>query len=402
MRAFSAEVVDAGGTGRTIVREAADDTALKGVLRAEGMLVVSVKELKPGVFASFRPSNWLRMTSFDAEIGFRQLSSMLKSGVGLVMALETVRDQARRRRAADVWDAVRLKVMEGSRFADALEGCKGRFDSLSIHLARVGEESGELDSALLKASEQIEARRSLKSLVAHALSYPAIAVAMAILVSAYLVTAVIPKIGEFLVNSGAELPAMTRMMLDVSDWTVENGLTVLAVMAALAASWFALRASAAGRELEDAFLLRLPVVGGILRLSATALVSRSADMMLASGITLVDTLEMLSRLPRNSRFRRRLRDAQERVVRGESLSDALSAAVEFPPMMRRMAAVGEVTGSLADSFSEVARYHEEMLGVAVRRLGALMEPLILCVTALIVGFVYVSFFMALFSLATAG
>ena len=151
MRAFSAEVVDAGGTGRTIVREAADETALKGVLRAEGMLVVSVKELKPGVFASFRPSNWLRMTSFDAEIGFRQLSSMLKSGVGLVMALETVRDQARRRRAADVWDAVRLKVMEGSRFADALEGCKGRFDSLSIHLARVGEESGELDSALLKA-----------------------------------------------------------------------------------------------------------------------------------------------------------------------------------------------------------------------------------------------------------
>ncbi len=402
MKRFTAEVMDAQALRRTILREAEDVESLKAALRAEGLLVISVKEARRGLLRGLRPSEWLGMASFDVEIGLRQLASMLKSGVGLVMALETVRDQARRRRAAEVWDKVRLKVMEGDTFASALESCGGRFDSLAVCLARIGEESGELDAAILRAAEQLEDRRTLRSLVVNALVYPVIAVVLAIGVSAYLVAVVIPKIGEFLVAGGGELPAMTKMMLDISDWIIENGWMIVWGAFALVAGWLIARLFKKGREAEDAFLLKIPVVGGILRLSATALVSRAADMMLSSGVTLVDALGILAGLPRNARFRRRLSGALERVIKGEALSSALSDAVEFPAMMRRMAAVGEVTGSLAESFGEVARFHSQMLAVAVRRLGVLMEPVVLCLTAGIVGFVYVSFFMALFSLATAG
>ena len=226
-----------------------------------------------------------------------------------------------------------------------------------------------------------------------------IAVLMAVGVSTYLVGAVIPKIAAFLQAGGAELPPMTQVLMDISEWVNANGIAILAWLGVAIAAWILARLNAAGREMEDILLLKLPVVGRILRLSGTALFARSMQIMTESGVPLLDSLATGARLMANSRFQRRVTAAREGVMRGQSLADALEPAVEFMPMLRRMAAVGEVSGSLPESFGETARFHETMLAIAIKRFGILMEPVMIAITGTIVGFVYVAFFMALFAMA---
>ena len=399
---YSATVKEAEGTRREILREADSPTAVAAQLRTEGYLVLQVVAANvPGALPpAFHPAWLLPMTSFDVEMGLRQLASMLKSGVSLLMALETVSEQARRPRAGRAWRRVRDRVLAGDAFADALAAQGRRFSELVVRLARVGEQSGELDVALTRAGEQLEARRNLRALVVNALVYPILAVLMTLGVSAFLVVSVIPKISAFLQAGGAELPEMTRMLVDISDWVIAHGLSLLGGTMGVLAVWFGLRATEPGRELEDVLLLRIPVIGHILRLSGTAVLSRAMQTLLASGVSLLDSLDVAANLLSNRRFRRRIATAHDEVMRGTSLATALAAAPEFMPMLSRMAAVGEMTGSQAETFAETARYHEMMLAIAVKRFSVLIEPVMICVTGSIVGFVYIAFFMAIFALAS--
>lgn len=401
MAYFSATVKDAGGLRRSILREAGSAAAVATELRAEGYLVLEVAPAKvPGALpARFHPSWLLPMTSFDVEMGLRQLASMLKSGVSLLMALETVGEQARRPRAGLAWRRVRDRVLAGDAFAAALTAQGRRFTELVVRLARVGEQSGELDLALTRASDQLEAQRNLRGLVVNALVYPALAITMTIGVTAFLVVGVIPKIAAFLQASGAQLPEMTRLLVDISDWVVAHGVALAGGLTGAVALWVGARMTSVGRELEDVLLLKVPVCGGILRLSGTAVLARAMQTLLASGVSLLDALEVTSNLLANRRFRRRVASAHDEVMRGTSLATALASAREFMPMLSRMAAVGEVTGSLADTFGETARYHEMMLALAVKRFSVLIEPVMIVVTGTIVGFVYIAFFLAIFALA---
>lgn len=400
---FRVRVRDAAGITRTDSREAESRTALMVRLRTERLLVLGVEEERAadGLPGAWHPA-WLKpMTSFDVEMGLRQLASMLRSGVTLVNALSTVEDQSLSLRARRTWRRVRESILHGRSFAESLAREPRHFDEIVVRLGEVGERSGELEHAVTRAADQLEARRNLRAAVVNALIYPALAVVMAIGVSAYLVVAVIPKVAEFLVSGGARLPAVTQLLVDASAWINANGLIILSVVAGIAAAWIAVRSHEGGREIEDAFLLRLPITGRILRLAGTSLFARSMQMMTESGLTLLDSLATGARLMTNRRFGRRVRNAHDGVMKGRTLAESLRPAVEFTPMLRRMATVGEVTGTLPEIFGETARFHEMLLALAVKRFGMFIEPVTICITGGIVGFVYVAFFMALFAMAGA-
>ena len=401
---FSATVRDPNGVHRTVSREAESRDAFVASLRAEHYIVLSVEEIdKSGALPPLWHPAWLKpMTNFDVEMGLRQLASMLKSGVALLSALATVEEQAPCPRAAVAWRKVRESVFAGGSFAGALERQVRRFGEITVRLADVGERSGELEHALTRAADQMEARRNLRTAVVNALVYPLVTVAMAIGVSSYLVVAVIPKLAEFLRDGGVELPGLTMMLMDFADFVKANGFVILGWVVAAVAAWFGGRFfSMRVREMEDVFLLRIPVTGRILRLSGTALFARAMQIMVESGVTLLDALDVSARLMSNLRYKRRVMAAREGVMRGGSLADSLRPAREFMPMLSRMSAVGEVTGSLSESFGEVARFHEMLLAIAIKRFGMLIEPVMICVTGAIVGFVYIAFFMALFAIAGA-
>ena len=398
---FEVTARDQAGVLRTFSREAETRDALVLGLRAEKLLVLGVREV--AVARELPPlwhPSWLRpVTGFDVEMGLRQLASMLRSGVTLLKGLATVQEQAISPRAKRTWQRVKKQVFGGGSFAAALADQPRRFGEIVVRLAEVGEKSGELEHALTRAADQMEARRNLRTAVVNALLYPVIAVLMAVGVSAYLVVAVIPKLAEFLQSGGAALPPVTQALMDFSAWVNANGLAILAGIGCAVAVWVAVRLVAAGREAEDALLLRVPVAGRILRLSGTALFARAMQIMTESGVTLLDSLATSARLMSNRRFRRRAIAAHDGVMRGQSLAESLAQGVEFMPMLRRMAAVGEVSGSLPETFGETARFHEMLLAVAVKRFGMLIEPVMIVVTGGIVGFVYIAFFMALFAIA---
>ena len=401
---FTVKARDAAGEMRTFSREAESRSALSAALRAERWLVLDVREeAEPGpqLPPPWHPS-WLRpATGFDVEMGLRELASMLRSGITLLKGVQAVAEQASCPRAKRMWLRVADEVLGGSSFAAALAKQPRHFGEMVVRMSEVGERSGELEHTVSRAADQLEARRNLRAAVLNALMYPAVAVLAAVGVSAYLVLAVIPKIAEFLESGGAELPELTQMLMDFSSWVSANGLLVVAWIACAVAAWFAVRMHERGRELEDAFLLRVPVTGRILRLSGTALFSRSMQIMTESGVTLLDALSTGARLMRNRRLRRRVESAHDGVLGGRSLAESLAAAVEFTPMMRHMAAVGVVGGSLPETFGETARLHEMMLAVAVKRFGMLIEPVMIVTTAVIVGFVYIAFFTAIFAIAGA-
>ncbi|NLB69922.1 MAG: type II secretion system F family protein [Lentisphaerae bacterium] len=405
MPVFEYKAVTPRGVIQESRREAASASSLAEELRGAGLAVISITEstdnrIKIGKLPpKWHPSWLLPMTSLDVELGLQQLSSMLRSGVTMLQALKTIEEQAARPRASLVWKNVHETIHSGSALSDALNKHPKFFTADIVQLIRVGEFSGELDVVCLRASERLESRRNLKMMVANALIYPCIALLMALGVSGYLVAVVIPKISEFLGAGNVALPAMTQLLMNASTWLRANGLYIAVMFAASIATWFAVRLHSAGRELEDYILLKTPVIGRIFRLSGTATFAHGMGLLIESGVTLLDSLQVASQMMSNRRLGRRIDEAHERLIQGDSLAAALEQSPEFLPMLSRMVAVAETTGSLGSTFKEVALFHETILGITIKRLSVIIEPLMIFITGGIVGFVYVSFFMALFSMA---
>lgn len=405
MPTFEYSARDPQGVLRQGALAAPSAGALATELRGRGLLVLSVEESgEPAAHSrgwSLDPRAWLPPTAFDVELGLRQLAVMLQNGLTLLSALRTVGEQARRPRAARLWRDVAERIERGANLSGAMETHGRQFSGYVVQLVRVGESSGELDGMLTRAAEHLEQSRNLRLMVANALSYPAIVVVLAVGVSAFMVLNVIPKIQRFLSMGGRELPPITRTLLDVADWLRDYiGQVGLGVLALALALW-AVHRWPRGRLALHAAWLRVPVVGPILRLAETAVFSRGMGILLESGVTLLDSMRTVERLVRNNAVASRVGAARVAVTRGDSLAAGLSGGTEFLPMLWRMVAVGEATGTLGHTLSEVAKFHEAQLVAMIRRLSLVIEPVMIIVVGGVVGFVYVAFFVALFSMATS-
>ncbi|MDR0993888.1 MAG: type II secretion system F family protein [Verrucomicrobiota bacterium] len=404
---YTATIREASGSTRQQVVDAPTRPAALQMLRSGGRVVLSlVSSDDPASFEASAPSRWmspvpLPVTRLDIEWGLQQLASMLRSGLPLLAALRTAAEQARRMKAMRLWNHLADRIEAGLSLSDAMAETD-RFDSYTLALLRVGEQSGELDRTMSRAADHLEHLRAMRAMLVNALIYPVLVILLTFGVTGFMVIKVIPQVQHFLQVGNRALPEITRLLLDLSDGLRAASPYLLIGTAAALAAYFLIRLSPTGRQHVDAVGLKLPVIGRILRLSATAVVARGLSILLESGVTLLDALEAATRLVRNQRLARRLRDAREAVIRGGTLSQALASAPEFLPMFFRMTAVGEATGTLSATLAEVARFHENALTAAIRRFGILMEPVLILIVGGIVGFVYVAFFLALFSLASTG
>ena len=403
MATFQYSARNSQGEPQQGVASAGTAEALAGELRQRGLLVLRIEPVAAPETASafsLNPLSWLPPTSFDIEIGLQQLAAMLHSGLTLLTALRTVAEQARRHRAAAIWQNVAESIERGATLSNALVTHPRHFPDYVVQLIRVGESSGELDRMLTSAAEHMEQSRNLRLMVVNALAYPLIVMLLAIGVSAFMVLNVIPKIERFLAGGGRSLPPLTQHLLDVSHWLREYLPQIGMGLAVAVAGIAALRQWPPGRRVLDAICLRLPLMGNVLRTSGTAVFARGMGILLESGVGLLESLRTVEHLVRNRALGRRIETARLAVTRGESLAEGLTGRWEFLPMLPRMVAVGETTGTLGHTLTEGARFHEGQLVAAIRRLSILIEPVMILVVGGIVGFVYIAFFVALFSLAT--
>jgi type IV pilus assembly protein PilC len=394
---------DAQGRTQRGSDEAASPDAMAAKVRGRGLTVLDIMPRSSErswttQLAEFHPTAWLPVRSLDVELSLQQLAVMLRGGLTLLSAMQLLVELAHRGAMRRTWQRVVRQVQGGSALADALavETC---FPPLVVQLVRIGEQTGHLEPVLRRGAEAMERRRQLRNSLLLALAYPALVLVSSLGVTAFMVYSVIPKLEAFLKNLGRSLPPLTQLLLDIST-NVRTGLPyatlalIVGLVVFMTVYWWP-----RGRYMIDRALLRLPVVGYILRLAATALAARSLSILLRSGVTLLEGLRTMEQLHGNHYLRRRLAQARARVMDGDSLAVALRDPQAYLPLLLNMIAVGESAGTLDEVLEETARFEEDQLEATLRRLSALVEPLILVGVGGVVGFVYIAFFLALFAAA---
>ena len=402
MPAFVYNVRDASGARRSGALESASSAAAAAELRGLGLLVITLEEAQQAAHArGWAPSELLWIRSLDIEISLYQLATLLRSGLTLLSALRLVAEQAERGRLRRVWEEAVAAIEGGRTFADALSQhpC---FNRLVVQLISVGEQTGHLGPVLERAAMALEKKRTLRAGLLTTLMYPAIVFLLAIGLAVYMVMGVLPKLQIFLRAMGKKLPPMTQRLLDLSDWIQSNGVTTLIIAVSLIIALVMLFIWPPGRAVIDALALRIPLLGKAFRTAGTALFATSFSALLSSGVTLIEALRATERLMGNRRLASIVTTAREQVMQGEPLARHLDRPYGFMPMLPRMVAVGESSGTLDNVLDEVARFHEAQLDRLIKRLSALIEPAVIVTVGSVVGYVYISFFMALFAATGPG
>ncbi|MCA8953863.1 MAG: type II secretion system F family protein [Planctomycetes bacterium] len=383
--------------------EAATATVAAGELRDRGWLVL---DLAPAVAARRRAPRSTRTfrlallpaTSFDVESGLRQLAMTTRSGLSLLQGLAAIAEHARRPQMTRVWRAVGDHVEAGHSLVQALERHPRRFPPVVRELVRAGEQSGSLDLAFERAADHLERRRELRATVLQAMFYPAIVLLLAGAVASYMVLAVIPVLEDFLTGMHRALPPLTRSLIGVSHWLqlhlpslmVASGTAVLALLA--------LDRWRPTRFVFDAALYRVPFVGRVRRLAATATFARTLATLLGNGIHIVQALDLCAGVARRPLARARIVATRTAVLDGRSLADGLDEVYPFLPLLRNLVALGEQSGELDTMLDNVAALHEAEVRTWIRRASVFIEPAITILVGAIVGVVYIAFFLAMFAI----
>jgi len=404
MPLFTYTARDQFGRPQAGTQESSSVVRLAESLRSQGWLVLTVEatgDPGSGLAAALDPRLVLPVRSVDVELALQQIAVMLRSGLTLLNALKTAADNSDRRRLRRILLRVAERIEEGSSFADALTEHKV-FNRLVIQLTRVGEATGHLDMVLTRSAETLERRRVLRTQVLTAVGYPAFTLAAALGVTAFMILNVVPKLVDFLKGMGRKLPPSTQALVDLSHWIKIHGASTGSLAAAAIVTGALVYLTPRGRLAFDTILLRVPVIGKVLRVAGTALFARAFGILIGSGVTVLEALRTVEDVGRNRRLNNIVAAARQRVFSGGGLAETLARRHGFMPMLSHMVAVGEASGTLDDVLEEVARFHEAQLAWQIKKLTALMEPTIIVVVGGIVGYIYISFFLALYSVAGHG
>ncbi len=382
-----------GSTTAPTVGQAIDE------LRKRGLLILNIDPIDKN--ASKRRISLLPATSFDVEAGMRQLALMHRSGLPLLSALRSTAEAARRPAMARRWDEIASKIEAGSNLTSALRAYPRQFTPLITALIQAGEQSGTLDQALERAAEHLERRRGFRATFLQALFYPAIVLLLTGAVTAYMVLSVIPTLEKFLGGFHKKLPEVTMALISFSRWLREYLPVVMIVLGALVILIVVLDRLPPSRRRIDRALFRMPIIGALRRMSATAVFARTLGVLNSNGIDIINSLRLVREILPRPVTASALARAQDRIMAGHTLSEALSDAKPFAPLLSRMIAVGEKTGELDRVLTDMAVFHETELARWLKRAGTLVEPAITVIVGGVVGFVYIAFFLGMFAAAGA-
>lgn len=342
------------------------------------------------------PWHYIRPTGGQVELMLEQLSVLLRSGMSLLTSLKTVAEQARFRPLRQTVSELSHRIQTGNTLADAMQrhSC---FPELIVQLIRVGEQTGELDYVCEQAAHQLARQRANRSKFLTAIAYPTFVATAALAVATFMVLFVIPKVQTFLTGLGRQLPPMTQRLMDLSTWIQANGIYVaVAAVGCISLTVMAYRTER-GRLTIDRWILNIPILGNVFRLSGTVSFASAMAVLTRSGVTILDGLQTVERLQANRHLAGCVGQIRRTVLDGGDMSGALHRQQGFSPMLAGMVRVGEDTGQLDEVLEHVAQFHDTQLEKLIRRLGAMLEPAIIIVVGAMVGYVYMSFFVAIYN-----
>ena len=366
-------------------------------LRRQGIRVVKIRKKPKALFGSGQK----KITTKDIAIFSRQLATMLSSGVPLVQAFEIVGRGHENPSMQDLLLKIKTDIESGLPLAEALGKHPLYFDALYCNLVQAGEQAGVLETLLHKIAEYKEKTESIKAKIKKALTYPAAVIVVAVVVTAILLIFVVPQFEELFKGFGADLPAFTRMVVNLSRFVQEWWYVVLALVIALVVIVIQLKKhSAAFNQMLDRLSLRVPVVGIIINKAAIARFARTLATMSAAGVPLVEALQSVSGATGNFVYANAVLRIREDVASGSQLQQSMRQTQLFPNMVVQMIAIGEEAGSLDCMLAKVADFYEEEVDNAVDALSSLIEPMIMAILGVVVGGLVVAMYLPIFKLGS--
>ena len=360
----------------TIVRMDESGAAKKNKLRGE----IRLTRLKPSARKG------------EVVIFTRQLATMVGAGLSLLESLEVLRDQAESAGMQLCLDTLANEVRGGSDLSAAMEKCPKVFNHLYVSMVKAGEISGQMDVILNRLADYLEAAEELSREIKAAMTYPVISMFLVLAITAFLMIGVVPTFKDVFDSLDAKLPGITQFVLSISDFLRANFLLVIGGTFFAAVSLIMFKKTKQGGLLFDSISLRLPVFGPLFSKVCLARFSRTFATLIRSGVPIMSTLDIVANTSGNQVVSNAVLASRDSVRNGNLLSEPLSTAKVFPPMVVRMIAIGERTGALETLLEKIAEFYDSQVKAQVKALTSLIEPLLISFMGVIVGGVVLAIF----------
>lgn len=402
MPEYNWEATSTSGDKRKGTMEAANPEAVHASLRRQGLNPTRVRA-KPREIKINIPGLTEKVKDRDIVIFTRQFATMIDAGLPLVQCLEILASQADNKTLGKTLDTIQSDVEGGAGYAEALGKHPKVFDELYVNMVAAGETGGILDTILNRLAAYMEKAMSLKKKVKSAMVYPITILAVAVGVVAMLMIFVIPKFAEMFTGMGGELPTITQMVIDLSNFAASwKMLVVVGILIGVVALIKRYYATENGKRRIDGLLLKAPIFGPLIRKVAVAKFTRTLGTMLSSGVPLLDALEICAKTAGNKIVEDSVFMTKDSIEEGKTIAEPLEETGVFPAMVVQMISVGEATGALDAMLSKIADFYDDEVDTAVEALTSLMEPMMMVFLGGAIGFVVIAMYLPIFKMATLG
>jgi type IV pilus assembly protein PilC len=337
----------------------------------------------------------------DVVIFTRQFSTMINSGLPLVQALTILAEQTDNKALAEVTKKVVFDVESGNTVADALSKHPRAFTNLYVNMVAAGEAGGILDTILLRLATFLEKNDALVRKVKGAMIYPAVIMSVAAIAVVVLLIFVIPVFAGMFASAGQALPLPTRIVIAASGFLRSYWWIIGAIIIVGGYSGKKYYATPSGKLVIDRFMLRMPVLGDVLRKSAVSRFTRTLGTLISSGVSILEGLEITAKTAGNRVIQDAIMQSRSSIAGGDTIAQPLQKSKVFPPMVISMIAVGEQTGGLDEMLSKIADFYDEEVDAAVSNLLSLLEPIMIVFLGVVVGGMVVAMYLPIFDMVNA-
>lgn len=380
--------------------EAVTEDAVRANLKRMKITVTKVKQKPKDLFenvAFLQP----KVKQHDIILFARQFSTMIDAGLPIIQCLEILYSQQENATFKKMLKSIKEQVESGATLAESLKKFPKHFDDLFINMIAAGEAGGILDTILRRLSVYMEKAAKLKAQVKGAMTYPLVTLAIAAIVLIVILVFVIPVFEDMFADFGQDLPAFTQMVIDASNFMKKNIAGIIIGLVLFGIAFKQVLKTQKGRELFDDLVLKLPVIGMLIRKVSVAKFTRTMGTMLSSGVAIMEALEIVATTSGNKTIEKAIYTVRSDIAEGRTMADPLAESNVFPAMVCQMIAVGESTGALDAMLEKIAVFYDEEVDQAVENLTALIEPFMLVFLGVTIGGLVIAMYLPIFKMAGA-
>ncbi len=403
MPAYAYKARDRSGKLVEAVMDAASQRDVAANLRERGLIPTEIALPKSGMQADIKLPAWLdfggKTTLRDVTVFSRQFATVINAGLPVVQSLAILQKQAEKASLKDALKKIREEVETGLPLSEAMGKHPKIFNRLYIYLVRAGEASGNLDGILERVASYQEEQAALRGKLKSAMTYPGVVLTIALGVTYFLLTGIVPQFAGILTQLGGELPIITKILMALSGFlTHQWWLLVLIIVGTVVGIGLFYRTDK-GKHVIDGLLLKTPVVGNLIQKAAIASFSNTFGLLLKSGVNIIEAIEITKGTAGNVIIEDVLEEAKQSVQRGEQISATLINRPKiFPPLVSSMISIGEETGNVDAMMEKIAGFYEREVNEAIEGLTAALEPLLIVFLGGVVGFIVAGMFLPMFAI----